>query len=62
VPLEWGWDREEFLNQTCFKAGLAPNAWRHGARIQAFTTQIIDEPEAALPPALRKGSAFPRYG
>jgi len=43
VPLEWGWDREEFLNQTCFKAGLPPSAWRHGARIQAFTTQIIDE-------------------
>jgi len=43
VPLEWGWDREEFLSQTCYKAGLPPDAWRHGARIQAFTTQIIDE-------------------
>ena len=22
VPLEWGWDRETFLAQTCVKAGL----------------------------------------
>jgi AmmeMemoRadiSam system protein A len=60
VPLEWAWDREEFLSQTCFKAGLPPNAWCHGARIQAFTTQIIEEPEAALSAVSRKSSAFPR--
>jgi len=60
VPVEWDWDREQFLEQTCVKAGLPANAWRRGARIQAFTTQIIDEPEAALPSALRKGSAFRR--
>ncbi|HEV2424644.1 MAG TPA: AmmeMemoRadiSam system protein A [Terriglobia bacterium] len=41
VPLEWGWDRESFLEQTCAKAGLPTNAWRRGARIQGFTTQII---------------------
>lgn len=28
VPVEWGWDRETFLEQTCRKAGLAPGAWR----------------------------------
>jgi len=28
VPLEWGWDREQFLAQTCRKAGLPANAWR----------------------------------
>lgn len=47
VPLEWGWDREEFLDQTCVKAGLPANAWRRGARIQAFTTQITAEPDDA---------------
>lgn len=47
VPLEWGWDREEFLDQTCVKAGLPANAWRGGARIQGFTTQIIAEPDDA---------------
>lgn len=47
VALEWGWDREEFLEQTCGKAGLPTNAWRRGARIQAFTTEIIAEPDDA---------------
>jgi AmmeMemoRadiSam system protein A len=28
VPVEWGWDREQFLAQTCRKAGLPASAWR----------------------------------
>jgi len=28
VPLEWGWDRAQFLAQTCRKAGLPALAWR----------------------------------
>ena len=28
VPVEWGWDREKFLEQTCRKAGLPAKAWR----------------------------------
>jgi uncharacterized protein len=44
VAVEWKWDREQFLAATCQKAGLAPEAWRHGARIQAFTAQIFGEP------------------
>ncbi len=27
VPVEWGWDRQEFLQHTCRKAGLPLNAW-----------------------------------
>jgi hypothetical protein len=27
VPLEYGWDSEEFLSNTCIKAGLVPDAW-----------------------------------
>lgn len=27
VPVEWGWDRETFLDQTCRKAGLEPGCW-----------------------------------
>ena len=38
VPAEWNWDRERFLSETCAKAGLPPDAWRRGARIQGFTT------------------------
>jgi len=43
VPGEWEWDRETFLAQTCMKAGLAPDAWRHGAELQAFTAEIFGE-------------------
>jgi len=28
VAVEYGWDRERFLAETCYKAGLPPQAWR----------------------------------
>ncbi len=43
VPVEWGWDRETFLDQTCVKAGLPPSAWRHGATLRAFTAEVFCE-------------------
>jgi AmmeMemoRadiSam system protein A len=43
VPLEWEWDRETFLSQTCLKAGLAPDAWQRGAVVQAFTAEVFGE-------------------
>ncbi|HEX4567615.1 MAG TPA: AmmeMemoRadiSam system protein A [Vicinamibacterales bacterium] len=36
VATECGWGREEFLTNTCVKAGLAPDAWRHGATVYRF--------------------------
>lgn len=45
VPLEHGWNRETFLDETCRKAGLPANAWRHGAHLQAFTAEVFGEPE-----------------
>ncbi|HSE15255.1 MAG TPA: AmmeMemoRadiSam system protein A [Candidatus Deferrimicrobium sp.] len=45
VPVEWGWDRETFLDQTCVKAGLPPSAWRHGATLRAFTAEVFGERE-----------------
>jgi|Deesub1362A_J573_1020465.scaffolds.fasta_scaffold00166_30 hypothetical protein len=27
VPVEFGWDTEEFLSHTCMKAGLLPDSW-----------------------------------
>jgi AmmeMemoRadiSam system protein A len=44
VAEEWNWNREQFLQETCRKAGLPPDAWQHGARIQTFTAQILKEP------------------
>ncbi len=43
VPLEWTWDRETFLSQTCLKAGLPALAWQHGAELQAFTAEVFGE-------------------
>ena len=41
VAVECKWNREEFLEATCRKAGLPVDAWREGARIQAFTAQVL---------------------
>ncbi len=43
VPLEWGWDRETFLAETCRKAGLPSDAWKHGAAFEAFTAEVFAE-------------------
>lgn len=44
VPLQWGWDRETFLAQTCRKAGLPSDAWKMGATIEAFSAEVFAEP------------------
>lgn len=54
VAVEWKWDRERFLAETCCKAGLAKDAWRHGASIRAFTTQTFAE----QPAVRRRGTAI----
>lgn len=43
VPVEHGWDRETFLEQTCRKAGLPPDAWRKSAAIDAFTAEVFGD-------------------
>ena len=43
VPLEYGWDRETFLSETCHKAGLPADAWQHGATLEAFTAEVFAE-------------------
>ncbi len=43
VPLEYGWDREAFLAETCHKAGLPGDAWQHGATLEAFTAEVFSE-------------------
>ena len=43
VPIEHGWDRITFLEQTCRKAGLPPNSWREGASIEAFTAEVFGD-------------------
>jgi len=44
VPVEWGWDEEEFLCQCCIKAGLPPDGWlTHGARVFKFRAIVFEE-------------------
>lgn len=43
VATEHKWDRETFLRQTCTKAGLPPDAWEHGAKIEAFSAEIFSD-------------------
>jgi AmmeMemoRadiSam system protein A len=44
VATEYGWDREEFLEHVCRKAGLRPGAWRQkGARVFLFRADVIEE-------------------
>jgi AmmeMemoRadiSam system protein A len=43
VPIEHAWDRITFLEQTCRKAGLPPDAWQTGAQIEVFTAEVFGD-------------------
>lgn len=43
VAVEYGFDAEEFLSQTCMKAGLLPDCWLTGAEVFVFEGQIFEE-------------------
>ncbi|MBS7659131.1 MAG: TIGR00296 family protein [Candidatus Bathyarchaeia archaeon] len=44
VPVEWGWDAEEFLCQCCLKAGLPPDCWlMKGTKVYKFQAIIFEE-------------------
>jgi AmmeMemoRadiSam system protein A len=43
VPIEHGWDRVTFLEQTCRKAGLPFDAWQHGAKVECFTAEVFGD-------------------
>ncbi len=44
VPVEQGWNREQFLAHTCRKAGLPPSAWQDpDVQLFCFTGQVFGE-------------------
>ena len=43
VASEYHWGREEFLSQTCLKAGLPADAWKKGATIEVFEAIVFRE-------------------
>lgn len=49
VASEYGWNVEQFLENTCYKAGLPGDAWkRKGVRIEKFSAQVFGEAELGL--------------
>ncbi len=43
VPVEQGWEREEFLENLCLKAGLPPDCWTDRPTLYAFTAVVFGE-------------------
>jgi AmmeMemoRadiSam system protein A len=43
VPVEHAWDRDTYLRHGCLKAGLGPDEWKKGAKIEVFTAQVFSE-------------------
>ena len=44
VATEWGWNKEEFLSNTCNKAGLGSECWlSNDVRIYKFSSEIFEE-------------------
>ncbi len=44
VPVEWGWDKGEYLSHLSVKAGLSPDTWRmEGVIIESFQGEIFAE-------------------
>ncbi|WP_174591464.1 TIGR00296 family protein [Methanocella conradii] len=44
VPVEYGWEPEEFLEHGCLKAGISPDMWvDEKTRIYTFQGQIFQE-------------------
>ncbi len=44
VPVEWGWDPEQYLENLCRKAGLRPDDWKD-AELYSFESIIFTETE-----------------
>jgi AmmeMemoRadiSam system protein A len=43
VATEWDWTPEQFLRQTCVKAGLPADAWHHGAELYRFSAEVFGD-------------------
>ena len=43
VATEWGWTIEQFLRQTCRKAGLPDDDWQRAAQVYRFEAEVFGE-------------------
>jgi uncharacterized protein len=52
VAPQYGWDREQFLRQTCLKAGLPQTAWQdEEAEIWLFSAEVFGENDEEMKPS-----------
>ncbi len=70
VPLDHGWDAEEFLNQTCIKAGLPPTTWKdpgttllryQGTSCSETLAKMMSRPVESTPPKILGPREFAQY-
>ncbi|MFK7776989.1 MAG: AmmeMemoRadiSam system radical SAM enzyme, partial [Gimesia sp.] len=70
VPLDHGWNSEEFLNQTCIKAGLPPTAWKdpgttllryQGVSVSEKLAKLISQPVESTPLQILEQREFAQY-
>ncbi len=47
VPLEQGWDLEQYISCGCRKAGLDPDEWQRGVGIETFQAVVFGEKKHA---------------
>jgi AmmeMemoRadiSam system protein A len=43
VATEWNWNARQFLEHTCRKAGLSPDAWKHDAKLWRFEAEVFGD-------------------
>lgn len=65
VPIEQGWNAEEFLSYTCIKAGLPPDCWKwNETKVYRFSGEVFKEKEPfgeVVKEELKKPSASSNY-
>lgn len=50
VPVEQGWDLEQYISYGCLKAGLARDEWKKNVQIETFQALVFGEKELAEKP------------
>jgi AmmeMemoRadiSam system protein A len=43
VATEWAWNPRQFLEHTCRKAGLSPDAWQHDVKLWRFEAEVFGD-------------------
>ncbi|MEN8223635.1 MAG: AmmeMemoRadiSam system protein A [Acidobacteriota bacterium] len=43
VPVEQGWDLEQYISYGCMKAGLPDDEWKRGVDIEVFQAEVFGE-------------------